>query len=115
MIDAFHFLRPEWFFAIPVIALMLFFLRKHSGKNSGWEKVCDPELLQYQLAQQTGQTGHSFRFFHWGLPFIFLIAIIALAGPAWEKKEQPAFQQGKALVIILDLSLSMNAKAINAV
>ncbi|MCP3848726.1 MAG: VWA domain-containing protein [Gammaproteobacteria bacterium] len=112
MLEAFHFLRPEWFFTIPLIALMLFFLRKHSEKNSGWEEVCDPELLQYQLAQQTEQAGHGFYFYHWGLPFIFLIAIIALAGPTWEKKEQPAFQQGKALVIILDLSLSMNAKDI---
>lgn len=36
--------------------------------------------------------------------------MFSLAGPTWEKKEQPVFQQGNALVIILDLSLSMNAR-----
>ena len=110
MLETFHFLRPEWLMAIPLVAVLLYFVLKQSSHNSGWEDICDPVLLQYQLAQQNSQPTKSLRIFSWTLPFFFLIALFALAGPTWEKKEQPVFQQGNALVIILDLSLSMNAK-----
>jgi Ca-activated chloride channel family protein len=117
MSDAFHFIRPEWFIALPFIALLLILMAKRSKKNiSGWEAVCDPELLAFQLAQQSENNkkpeAKPFQLLHWTVPLLFVIATIALAGPSWEKKEQPVFQQGNALVIILDLSLSMNAKDI---
>ncbi|MCU7938126.1 MAG: VWA domain-containing protein [gamma proteobacterium symbiont of Bathyaustriella thionipta] len=112
MLETFHFLRPEWLFALPLISLLLVLLLRRSKQNSGWEDVCDAELVQFQLAQQGKQVTKSFQLLHWTVPFLFLISIIALAGPTWEKKEQPVFQQGNALVIILDLSLSMNAKDI---
>ena len=118
MPDTFHFLRPEWFIAIPFVAVLLILRLKRSSQKSGWEDICDPELLRYQLGQKAPVTAKkpttSLRLFNWTihflLPFIFLISIFSLAGPSWEKKDQPVFQQGNALVIILDLSLSMNAK-----
>lgn len=117
MSDAFHFIRPEWFIALPFIGLLLTLIVRRSKKNnSGWEAVCDPELLAFQLAQQSENNkkpeAKPFQLLHWTVPLLFVIATIALAGPSWEKKEQPVFQQGNALVIILDLSLSMNAKDI---
>jgi len=109
MFETFHFLRPEWLIALPFAVILLIILLKRSNKSSGWENVCDPALLQYQMAQQPEKKSGSLHLLSWTVPFIFLISIFALAGPAWEKKEQPVFQQGNALVIILDLSLSMNA------
>ncbi len=113
MFETFHFLRPEWFFALPIIALFLVLLNRHSSSQSGWEDVCDPALLAYQLAKQKHDKNNlklqSLQLLNWITPLVFLIGIIALSGPSWEKKEQPVFQQGNALVIILDLSLSMNA------
>ena len=38
-----------------------------------------------------------------------ILAIISLAGPAWEKRPQPLFKDKSALVIALDLSSSMDA------
>ena len=112
MFDAFHFLRPEWFYALPIIALMLFSLLKRSARQSGWEDVCDAELLQFQLINPTIKKTSSWQWSHWSIPLLFLLTIIALAGPTWEKKDQPIFQQGHALVILFDLSLSMNAQDI---
>ena len=112
MLEAFHFLRPQWLFTLPFIALILLLLNRRAKKNSGCESVCDAELLQFQLAQFGESARKPFRILHWTVPFLFFVGIIALAGPAWEKKEQPVFQQDNALVIILDLSLSMNAKDI---
>ena len=111
MLQAFHFLRPEWLLAIPIIGIALLFFLQRSKQDSGWEKVCDPALLHYQLAQQDDHSTPA-RIIHWLIPLVLLLCIIALAGPSWEKKEQPIFQQGNALVIILDLSLSMNARDI---
>ncbi len=110
MLETFHFLRPEWLFGIPLAALFLLLLLKRSSKNSGWEDVCEPTLLNYQLAQQNHAKTRTYNFLHWSIPFILTLAMFSLAGPTWEKKEQPVFQQGNALVIILDLSLSMNAR-----
>ena len=110
MLETFHFLRPEWLIAIPIVALFLLLHLRRSGKNSGWEDICDPALLNYQLAQRSNTKNRSFNFLHWTVPVILTLGIFSLAGPTWEKKEQPVFQQGNALVIILDLSFSMNAR-----
>ena len=91
MLETFHFLRPEWLMAIPLVAILLYFLLKRTNQNSGWEDICDPALLHYQLAQRSNQPTKSLRFFNWTLPFIFLIALSALAGPTWEKKRTACF------------------------
>ena len=41
-----------------------------------------------------------------------MLSIIALAGPTWERIEQPSFRTDQSLVIALDLSRSMNAQDI---
>ncbi len=115
MLAAFHFLRPEWLFALPLVLLLLA-LFKAKRRNSGWEDVCEPELLRYQLAHQEHSSSASQHWLkhwlNWTVPLMFCIGIFALAGPAWEKKEQPVFQQDEALVVLLDLSQSMNARDI---
>ena len=39
-----------------------------------------------------------------------ILAALAMAGPAWERVEQPVFRSDQALVIALDLSRSMDAQ-----
>ncbi len=102
----FHFLRPNWFYAL-IPALLLFVLvkrRQHQG--SSWEQAIDASLLPYLLALPT-QTG-SRRLLNL-LLVGWLLAIIALAGPVWLKTPQPVHEREDALVIILDLSRSMYA------
>jgi len=113
----FHFLRPEWLWFIIPVVFFLFFIVRHVRLKNNWEKVCDAPLLQYQLMQEKNNTTKVTRLLQWLIPFsyllmLFSIGLIAMAGPSWEKKQQPVFQQEDALVIILDLSLSMNAKDI---
>ncbi len=110
MLADFHFLRPEWLLAVPVVAIILIVFYRRSRQSIGWEKVCDPALLDFQLTRTRESSGSASRLLLWLVPLMFLISIIALAGPSWQKKEQPVFQKDSALVIVLDLSLSMNAK-----
>ncbi len=109
MFETFHFLRPLWLLAIPVAAILLIIFYQHSKYKSGWEKVCDPALLNFQLAQLKNNHMPSKKILHWIFPLLILLTLFSLSGPSWEKKEQPVFQQGSALVMVLDLSLSMNA------
>ena len=105
----FHCLRPEAFWlllALPLLALLLY---KKQGDNKEWHKVCDPELLPYVVESQNQED----KKYSWLWPVILgLPAILALAGPVWERAPQAVFDDTTALVILLDSSLSMDAEDI---
>lgn len=106
MIANFHFLRPAWLLAfLPLAALQWIMWRRRVGSRS-WQSVVDPRLLPHLLIGSGGKQGRA-------LPSAIALggtlAIIALAGPAWRKLEQPVYRQQSALVVALDLSLSMDA------
>jgi Ca-activated chloride channel family protein len=102
----FHFLRPAWFLALPILLLLIFWLARRQLRSRSWQAVCDPELLPHMLL------GRSVRRANWPLWLLstgLLLAILALAGPAWQERPQPLFRQQSALVILFDLSRSMLA------
>ncbi len=104
--SSFHFLRPEWFLALPPLLLALFWYARHRLRGQNWQAVCDPELLPHLLL------GRSVRRANWPLWMLLiglLLTVLALAGPAWERQPQPVFRQQSALVILFDLSRSMQA------
>src|SRR5690606_35815053 len=105
-LEAFHFLRPWWLLAlVPCLVLWWQALRRRLGPRS-WENVCDPALVPYILAP--GSVTRRRWVAH--LPGIAaVLAILALAGPAWKRLPEPVFTSGGALVIALDLSRSMDA------
>ncbi len=102
----FHFLRPLWLLAFIPAAMLYWRLHRRQANGSGWTRAVDRSLLPYLLDGKTGkQQG-------WALAFLlvgWLLATLALAGPAWEKLPQPVRKKSEALVIIQDLSLSMFA------
>ena len=108
MIDfqQFHFLRPYCLLALLPLAVLLWFMIKKRLGSRSWEGVCDEELLPYVLIGTTNR-GRNSSVFLTGL--CVSIAIVALAGPVWEKLPQPVFSNQGALVIALDLSRSMDA------
>jgi Ca-activated chloride channel family protein len=103
----FHLLRPEWLLAIPVVVLVAVLLARGKLGAGNWQAVIDPALMPYVLSRDPGR-GVDHRW--WLLGLGGLIAIVALAGPAWERIEQPVYRAQQALVIALDLSRSMDAE-----
>lgn len=102
----FHFIRPYWFLAVIPVAIVLWKLAKQQLVNKHWERVCDPELLPYILVGKSGAKKYS----HFILISIAgLLTVVALAGPTWERLPTPVFQKESALIIALDLSVSMYA------
>ena len=103
----FHFLRPEWLWAVPaVIGITIMLARRHLAPGS-WQAVVDPALVPYVLS--TGQIqGLTYRW--WLILIGGILAALALAGPSWNRVEQPVFRSEQAIVIALDLSRSMDAQ-----
>lgn len=102
----FHFLRPWWLLALLPAALLLLLLIKHRQGRGSWAEVCDAELLPYILVDRPQERRRG------GLVaggLMCLLTIIALAGPTWQRLPSPAFRNDSALVIALDLSMSMDA------
>jgi len=106
----FHFIRPAWLLLLlPALAAVYFF--RHRRQSSGqWQQVIDPDLLPYVLdGQMTGVNKYA----PWVTASMLVAAFvtaIALAGPAWQKVPQPVAKNQDALVILLDMSLSMGSK-----
>jgi len=106
MLEAFHFQQPAWFLALLPLVLLLWQLRGHGSTDSAWRRVCDASLLPYLLVNP--QRNDS-RLPLWLLAAGWLIAVIALADPVWEKQPQPVFRSEEARVVVLDLSRSMSS------
>ena len=106
----FHFIRPEWLAAIPVIVILSWFLARKQLSPGSWQKIVDPALVPYVLSRRQ-MKGASRR---WWLALLGgLLGAIALAGPAWERVEQPVFRSEQAIVVALDLSRSMDAQDVS--
>ena len=109
MLDALHslhFIRPQWFWALVPIALLLIWMWHRRLRSGAWRRVVAPELLPYVLV---GGSASRPRWPWVAAALGAVLAVTALAGPAWEKIRQPVFRRQSALVVLLDLSRSMDA------
>ncbi|MFM7275841.1 MAG: vWA domain-containing protein [Gammaproteobacteria bacterium] len=103
----FHFLRPWWLLALlPTLLLALRCVRSGS-RPSAWSQAIDPVLLG-ALLREGGSSGSRVALGLLGLGWT--VAVLGLAGPAWERLPEPVHRRGDALVVALDLSLSMQSQ-----
>ena len=106
----FHFLRAGWILLIPIAILLIFFFKRRMLTIGNWEKLIDKRLLPYVMSRRQ-LSDNQYKW--WLISLISVLSIIALAGPTWERIEQPSFRTDQSLVIALDLSRSMNAQDIS--
>ena len=104
LIANFHFLRPWWLLALVPAALLIAWLWRRQYRAQSWQQLVAPELLPYLL---DGHTSRHNPYYLLALAGAWLIACIALAGPAWEKRPVAVSKNQQALVVLLDLSPSM--------
>ena len=106
----FHFLRPLWLLALLPLWLVVWRDLHARYPRGAWSRVCDAALLPFVLSEQSTR---AVRFTSIVAVFASTLAIVALAGPVWERLPVPVFRGEAALVIALDLSASMNAEDLN--
>ena len=107
--EEFHFIRPEWLFLFIPLVILFGFIWHGRLNKSNWQSVCDIQLLLYLLVDKPAKRKR------WPLFWLALggiLVVFALAGPAWERLPSPVFRNDSALVVVLDLSASMDAQDI---
>ena len=100
----FHFLRPYWLLALVIPVLLFGMIMGKTYVQSAWSKVCDKNLLDFLLVKGSGQKGNYLKY---SMPFSALFLVIALAGPTWMKKDNPALSMDNPVMILLNMSGEM--------
>ncbi len=101
------FLRPAWLSLLILLPVLVLLLRRFVARRGSWEEVIAPELRRFVLADRSTQ-GVSMSLLV-AAALAYFLAVVALAGPKGESFEQPYTRAGDALVVVLDLSQSMNS------
>lgn len=104
--QSFRFLYPAWLLAlIPLWASIAWMAFRHA-RDGSWSQVIDASLLA-AIRLEGGARGSAP---WWILGLVWTLAVVALAGPAWEREESPAFRSPQDWIVLLDLSPSMAAR-----
>jgi len=102
---AFHFLQPEWLLALFALPVLLWLGMRGDGAQHELSKLVDPELLPHVTHGQP----RSRRAASGLLALGWLLATLALAGPAWRRVAQPLYADRAAQVVAISLSKRMLA------
>ncbi|TKF55881.1 VWA domain-containing protein, partial [Vibrio sp. F13] len=96
----FTFIYPYWFLALAALPA-IWWLSKTQSKQG----LLASHIARY-LAPESSKPSKN-RSTYFGI--WWLVGVIALAGPSFEKNEQPSFEKTQARVVIMDMSMSMYA------
>jgi Ca-activated chloride channel family protein len=106
LVNHFHFLRPLWLTALPLLLALVWWLARRHKNDGDWTSVIDAELLPALRLDAASVSG--MRPWPW-LALMWTLAVLALAGPSWERDLTAAFRAPADWVFVLDLSPSMVA------
>ncbi|MCC5862937.1 MAG: VWA domain-containing protein [Gammaproteobacteria bacterium] len=100
-------LRPAWLLALPPLAWLVWRLYRGGTTGSPWHRWIDRRLVRHVVADPAAGRRPRLAL---ATALAALAAVTALTGPAWERAPQPLFRGDSALVIVLDLSRSMDVE-----
>ncbi len=103
--EALTLLRPVWLWGLLAVPLWILLWRWRSHRADPWRAVCDAELLKAQQISSASAMGLRLLW----LLSVYVLTIIALAGPSLGREAQPLNQNSDALIVALDLSEVMRA------
>ena len=101
----FHFLRPWLLLLLILPALLYGFYFRGFNTQSSWQKIIDKRLLDFLLIKGSAVKR---RVLVWLGGIGLTTAMIAAAGPSWQKTEVPAYAPQNPVMILLNLSSDMN-------
>jgi Ca-activated chloride channel homolog len=106
MLADFHFLRPWWLLALVLLPLAGLAWRHVRGEAGNWKSMVDEHLLPH-LVDATLERSRSSG--AWLAGLVWVLACIALAGPAWEREPMPLYRNQAARILALELAPTMLA------
>jgi Ca-activated chloride channel family protein len=102
----FHFLRPQMLFGLLPLLLVWWALWRGQDSYAQLKKVVAPHLLEHLVVG--GAPVRRLRPVHL-LSVVWVLGILALAGPAWERESAPFADDDAGLVVLLKVSGTMQA------
>jgi len=100
----FHFLRPWWMLVLIPLMMTPLYMRTIQSPVGKWRKFIAPHLLKVLLVRH----GRASWFNPVNVSVLSIIlGVLALAGPSWEQYPSPFSEDIAPLVIVLDVSSSM--------
>ena len=104
MIGDFHFLRPWWLIALLPAALLLWRVACTQSADWVWHGIIAEHLLPHLFLKRKQQQRIGPLVL---LAAVWALAIVALAGPAWNREPAPFADDSAALVIVVKVTSSM--------
>ncbi len=105
-VENFHFLRPLFLYALIPALMLILLLKLAQTRQNSWVRAIDPRLLPY-LLDKASSPAQSLPLY--GLLVVWMLCVLAMAGPVWQEAPVPVQQREDAVVIVLDMSMSMYA------
>ena len=103
-------LRPLWLLALLPLAGLAFVLARRRGTAGDWARVADPALMAAMRAlgrvEAPGRGGAA-----WAAMAAAALVVLALSGPAVERRDAVSFRNLDGVIFVLDASPSMTGSA----
>lgn len=106
IIQNFQFIRPQWLWLFVPILVGYTLKLKYAKDQNIWQQIIPKHLYQQMIVSKAMHKSN--RFMHVAMLGL-LIAIVAIAGPSWEKLPQAVYQSQIGKVILMDMSMSLRA------
>ncbi len=103
----FHFLRPAWLLLAPLAVWIWWRVRKSQDPLRGWRAAIEPDLLDALTVGRIANPSY-FCCRDVGLLVAWLLAVIAVAGPAWRPEPSPFADDPVPVMLVLRAGESMD-------
>jgi Ca-activated chloride channel family protein len=101
-----HWLRPFWLLLLPLFGWLLWRLWHRERRSGRWQMLLPPAFHDALLS---GGRGRHSRLPWLALGLAWLLALLALLGPSWQRTEQLSQKRSDPLVVLLELTPEMLA------
>ncbi|MDP3844828.1 MAG: VWA domain-containing protein [Pseudomonas sp.] len=101
-----HWLRPFWLLLLPLLGWLLWQLWHRQQRAGRWQSLLPAAFHQVLLS---GASRRNSRLPWLALALAWLLALLALLGPGWERVEQNSLKRADPLVVVLELTPAMLA------
>ncbi|MCU1752238.1 vWA domain-containing protein [Pseudomonas sp. 6D_7.1_Bac1] len=101
-----HWFRPWWLLLLPLLGWLLWQLWHRQKRAGRWQMILPPAFHATLLS---GGNGRESKVPWIALGLAWVLAVLALLGPGWERVEQSAQKPADPLVVLLELTPEMLA------
>lgn len=101
-----HWFRPWWLLLLPLLGWLLWQLWHRQKRAGRWQMILPPA---FHAALLSGGSGRESKLPWVALGLAWILAVLALLGPGWQRVEQTSQKPADPLVVLLELTPEMLA------